>query len=359
LEIGGGSDTFAISVVVCVYNGEKHISSCLESLRSQTLPRHMYEVVVVDDGSTDQTGEILRRNCWIDRVVVHPHNRGLGPARNTGVAAANGVLVAFTDADCTAYPDWLEQLVQRFISEKEVAGVGGRVEPAPSTSVWGRWYAYTPGTAGAHQPMSRDSSGVERVLRALRLVRGRLVQDGEPLAVILGANSAYRRDVIQALGGWSAEIRFGGDDVEFSRRVVSADFLQVYDASAVIVHHYRDSFAAFVRHAWAYGAGNGRLSRLLGGSAWRAVGTDLLPLAPFGVWAVVMRTYRPILLAPLLFILLAAPRSIRYASKNRVPMCAVVLPVADLCWRGAHSAGHLWALFSSGYCGPAERRLLP
>src|SRR5262249_48148010 len=98
-----------VSVVVCSYNGGATLDQCLRSLSALNYPN--YEVIVVDDGSRDNTTEILSR---FPRVrSIRQANQGLSHARNVGLYAATGAIVAYTDSDCYADPDWLTHLVDQ------------------------------------------------------------------------------------------------------------------------------------------------------------------------------------------------------------------------------------------------------
>ncbi|HJZ59180.1 MAG TPA: glycosyltransferase, partial [Gemmataceae bacterium] len=108
------------SVVVCTYNGGRTLDQCLRSLRELDYPD--YEVIVVDDGSTDDTPEILRR--FPEVRAIHQPNRGLSAARNVGLYAATGEVIAYTDSDCFADPDWLTHLVDQ-LERTGAAAVGG------------------------------------------------------------------------------------------------------------------------------------------------------------------------------------------------------------------------------------------
>jgi len=96
-----------VSVVVCSYNGGRTLDQCLRSLQALEYPD--YEVILVDDGSTDGTREIAAR--FPDVRAIHQENRGLSVARNIGLQAATGQIIAYTDSDCYADPDWLTHLV--------------------------------------------------------------------------------------------------------------------------------------------------------------------------------------------------------------------------------------------------------
>ncbi|MCX6927732.1 MAG: glycosyltransferase, partial [Verrucomicrobia bacterium] len=110
-----------VSVVVASYNGERTLKPCLDSLERLNYPD--YEVILVDDGSSDATREIALAHPKV-RYFRHEVNLGLSVARNTGIAAAAGEIIAFTDSDCRADEDWLYYLVGGLL-ESEFAGIGG------------------------------------------------------------------------------------------------------------------------------------------------------------------------------------------------------------------------------------------
>ena len=109
-----------VSIVVCSYNGAKTLDRCLESLKHIEYPN--YEVILVDDGSTDETQEIAARHPWV--VNIHQENAGLSVARNVGAHAATGEVIAYTDSDCMADPEWLHFMVGTLLNGN-YAGVGG------------------------------------------------------------------------------------------------------------------------------------------------------------------------------------------------------------------------------------------
>lgn len=111
-----------LSVVVPAFEASRTIAQCIRALRSQTLPREHYEIIVVDDASTDDTYQVASREGA--RVLRLERNTGPGAARNVGVAAARGQLIVFTDADCEPCPDFLADLQVR-LRDPRVGGVKG------------------------------------------------------------------------------------------------------------------------------------------------------------------------------------------------------------------------------------------
>ncbi|HEU5320214.1 MAG TPA: glycosyltransferase, partial [Methylomirabilota bacterium] len=129
-----------VSVVVCAYNEEATLGACLAGLAEQRYPHH--EVIVVNDGSGDRTLEIAQAAPGVR--VISQDNRGLSAARNAGIEAARGEIVAFTDADCVPDPDWLTYLVTAFETSGH-AVVGGPNLPPPEDALVPSCVAVAPG----------------------------------------------------------------------------------------------------------------------------------------------------------------------------------------------------------------------
>src|SRR6059058_3417972 len=161
-----------MSVVVCTYNGSRTIRDCCEGLRRLAYPD--YEVIVVDDGSTDTAGAIAR---GYDVRLIRTPNRGLACARNTGLAAATGEIIAYLDDDAYPDPHWLTYLAATFLSTSH-AGVGGpNIAP--------------PGDGPIAECVARAPGGPVHVL----------VSDREA-EHIPGCNMAFRKSCLEAIGGF-------------------------------------------------------------------------------------------------------------------------------------------------------------
>jgi len=121
-------EKFYISVIIPAHNSEKTIEQCIESILKQTGVD--FEVIVVDNNSTDRTKKIIKKFCQIDARIkyVFESQQGRGAARNAGLAVAKGEIVAMTDSDCVAPDDWLKTLTYPIIFENEKAVMGGDKE---------------------------------------------------------------------------------------------------------------------------------------------------------------------------------------------------------------------------------------
>jgi O-antigen biosynthesis protein len=212
-----------ISVVVCAYNAEATIEECLEA--ALRLEYGDFEIVVVDDGSTDATPDLLRR--YPVRVVTTA-NRGLSAARNTGAEVADGEIVAYLDSD--AYPDrhWLSYLAHAFTTSGVVA-VGGPNIPPPGDGVVAECVARSPG--GPAHVLLTDT-----------------VAEHVP-----GCNLAIRATALRAIGGFDPRFRTAGDDVDVCWRLQDHGGRLGFSPGAVVWHHRRNSLRAYWRQQVGYG----------------------------------------------------------------------------------------------------------
>src|SRR5437867_1570833 len=121
-----------VSVIVCTYNRAALLASCLESLVAQTLAAERYEIIVVDNGSTDRTQAVACdfAQCYGTVKVVLEPRLGVSHARNTGIRHAQADYLAFIDDDARALPDWVERILAAFAeTDPPPFVVGGQIMP--------------------------------------------------------------------------------------------------------------------------------------------------------------------------------------------------------------------------------------
>jgi GT2 family glycosyltransferase len=217
------------SVVICSHNGAKTIRDCLKALSRQSYSN--FETIVVNDGSTDGTGEIAAE---YDVRLITTENQGLSKARNVGWRAAIGEYIAYIDDD--AYPDvhWLEYLVPAFLDSKHIAIGGPNVEPLESGSV-ASCVANAPG-------------GPIHVLLTDEIAEH-----------IPGCNMAVRRWALEAIGGFDPQFRAAGDDVDFCWRLQERGWTLGFCPGAMVWHHQRSRVGDY----WQQQRGYGRAEALL------------------------------------------------------------------------------------------------
>jgi GT2 family glycosyltransferase len=213
-----------VSVIVCSYNGGSTLASCLDSLGKLNYPE--YEVILVDDGSTDDTSYIAAQFPWVR--YIHQSNQGLSHARNTGAAAAKGEVFAYTDSDCMVDPDWLYYLIGTLVSG-DYAGVGGPNVTPPAKNWIQACVAAAPG--GPSHVLLTD-----------------VVAEHIP-----GCNMAFYRWAFEGVGGFDAEYRKAGDDVDFCWRIQQAGWVIAFSPTAIVWHYRRFTLRAFLRQQDGYG----------------------------------------------------------------------------------------------------------
>lgn len=213
-----------VSVIVCSYNGAKTLAQCLESLGKLDYPN--FEVILVDDGSTDETREIAGR---FPRVrYFHQTNHGLSHARNYGAAVAQGEIFAYTDSDCMADPDWLYYLLSTLLSG-DYAGVGGPNVSPPARNWVQACVAAAPG--GPSHVLLTDTVAEH----------------------IPGCNMAWYRWAFENIGGFDPEYHKAGDDVDFCWRVQQAGHEIAFSPTALVWHYRRFTLRAFRKQQEGYG----------------------------------------------------------------------------------------------------------
>jgi GT2 family glycosyltransferase len=219
-----------ISVVVCTYNGAATIAECLEGCTALDYPN--FEVLVIDDGSTDRTAELA---VDFDVRVISTENRGLAAARNVGLRHARGEIVAYLDDDASPDPDWLRYLAAGFMTTPHAA-IGGPNVP-PANGFLADCIAKAPG-------------GPIHVL----------VSDREA-EHIPGCNMAFRREVLDELGGFDARFRIAGDDVDICWRLQNAGWTIGFAPAAMVWHRRRESIRGYARQQREYGKAEALLER--------------------------------------------------------------------------------------------------
>jgi glycosyltransferase involved in cell wall biosynthesis len=217
-----------VSVVVPVYNGERTLADCLRSLQSQNLPSSAYEVIVVDDGSTDASATVAAE---FGVRVVSQHNAGAAAARNAGLSAARTDWVAFTDADCVASRGWLKALLGAAASDGEnVICVAGNTMGLASNTPAARFVDLTGGLdAGRHLSHPRY-----------------------PFAP--SGNVLYRRTALLAVGGYDPRYR-SYEACDLHQRLGALGGRCLFEPSALVFHRHRATWGQYWRQQRSYGGG--------------------------------------------------------------------------------------------------------
>lgn len=221
-----------VSVVVCTYNGSRTLQETLMGLKQLEYPN--FEVIVVDDGSTDGlTNEIAQQSGF---RVIRITQSGLSAARNTGWLEAHGEIIAYIDDDARPDPQWLHYLANSFMASSH-CGVGGPNVPPPGDGVIAECVANAPG--GPIHVMLTDQIAEH----------------------IPGCNMAFRRSCLEAVGGFDPQFRTAGDDVDMCWRLQYRGWTIGFSPAALVWHHRRNSVSAYLRQQRGYGRAEALLER--------------------------------------------------------------------------------------------------
>lgn len=207
------------SVVIPAYNAGRTLPDTLAALRNQSVPPEDYEVIVVDDGSTDETPSVVRR---LGAKCITQPNRGPAAARNSGVRAARGEFVLFTDADCVPERDWIRQMTLPFRNQK------------------------TAGVKGAYRTCQTEPAA--RFAQAEFEDRYDLLEKFPAIDMVDTYSAAFRRDVLVSMGLFDESFPVASnEDTELSYRLCAAGHRLVFNRKAVVYHRHPDTFSKYLR----------------------------------------------------------------------------------------------------------------
>lgn len=223
----GWGEIPSIAAIICSYNRAAYLYKAIESLTNQTLPMEQYEIIIVDNGSTDGTEAMVKEKfSHVENIrYIFEPNHGLSRARNAGWRSSRAHFVAFLDSDAIARPDWLERIVDAFNSVKPTPGcIGGRIDAI--------WEAPRP-------PWLPDQLLIN--LSLVNFEHGPLVL---PESVCLvGANMAFPLITLEELGGFATDLGMRKDIVlgmeeNYLQYLIRENGWSCYYHPEILVSHY-------------------------------------------------------------------------------------------------------------------------
>jgi glucosyl-dolichyl phosphate glucuronosyltransferase len=224
-----------VSVVICTYNRDKFIGEALNCLASQTLSPDLFEIIVVDNKSTDNTASITQKfiagHPELNIRYVPESNKGLSFARNRGIQEAKAPIITYIDDDAEAEPRFLQSITDFMQTDRTAVGIGGKVIPKYSESEEPKWMSkYLNGFVGltdyGPSPKRFDSS----------------------MKYPAGCNMTYTKDILQKAGGFNNQLTFRSDDKYIFFEVTKLSDKIYYLPEAMLYHNIdndRLSFTSF------------------------------------------------------------------------------------------------------------------
>ena len=212
-----------ITAYIPAYNVSEHLARAIDGVLAQTQP--FDEILVIDDGSRDNSAEIARRYPQI-RLIQHPENRGLAAARNTAIRAARNEIVASVDADVIPDPTWIATLAPHF-DDPKIAGAGGILFEGVQATLPDRWRSARMGQQWGPT-----------------IVRNPLV--------LYGSNTVYRRCAVLEIAGYNESLRSAGDDTDLDMRLRAKGWDLIYDPAARATHMRHDTLHSILDMYWRW-----------------------------------------------------------------------------------------------------------
>lgn len=197
-----------VTIVIPAYNSEKTIAQTIEACLNQEYPQEKLEIIVVDDGSTNDTAEIVRK---YPVKYIFQENSGPAKARNTGWKNAQGEIICFTDADCIPPENWISSLVSEYTSE-EISGVGGSYEILNPENLL---------ASCIHE---------EIVSRHLKMAKKGVTHLGS-------FNLSLRKNVLEKVGGFNEDLKMS-EDRDISYRIMEANWKLIFNPGIKVYHTY-------------------------------------------------------------------------------------------------------------------------
>jgi len=238
-----------VSIIIPVKNGERTIVRCVESVLALSYPG--FELIVINDGSSDGTAALLGRFAGDPRITVI-ETGGVGPsaARNMGIALANGEFLAFTDGDCIVEPAWLDNLFDEFSNFRaiKVGAVGGCQESPSDDTAFGKTVQQFMKTIGFITDYAKDGRNFDIITAT---------------AHNASCNVMYKKEVFKKAGLF-LESLWPGEDVELDFRAARAGYTLLFNPKAKVYHYRPATIAQFRRMMQRYGYAQGLLVKKYG-----------------------------------------------------------------------------------------------
>jgi len=222
-----------VSIIVAAYNAEKTIEKCLNSLLNLDYPN--YEIIVVDNNSSDNTAKIVKKYAEKTKKVIYlfEKKKGWPAARNKGIKYSKAEIVANMDSDCFATRDWLKILVKELLSDPKIGGVVGKTKVEEGKTLAEKYYAQS------------DPFNFEKKLNNPS-IPWELIPWG-------GGNNAYRKVIFDKIGYYDSDTYISGASIDFHQRLKKETTYRIkYVPKAIIYHAPRGSIKEFFKVSAKY-----------------------------------------------------------------------------------------------------------
>jgi glycosyltransferase involved in cell wall biosynthesis len=225
-----------LSVIIPTHNRGSSLKTTLLSLINQTYQKDRYEIIIVDDGGSDGTKNMIEElNKQMNSRIKYLWQKNQGPAaaRNLGIKNAKADIISFTDDDCIVHPDWIERIIEAFSKDKDAMIIGGETLPQKGRIV-----------AAVGQGLTKNAF--------FDYVNGKKETIFFPTC-----NTAFRKEVFKKAGYFDISFPLAaGEDLEFSWRCFKKGLKLLYKPEIIVTHYCTPNLRAYARQSFNYGRGN-------------------------------------------------------------------------------------------------------
>ncbi len=212
-----------ISIIIPVYNSEKTIGKTIEALLKQNYSKKNYEIIIVDDGSTDNTHSVISKHPV--KLVKIKHS-GPAKARNFGVKKSKGEILIFSDADCIPDKNWIKNMIDPF-KNSEIVGVSGTYKTLNNNKLMARFSGYE--IEQRHEKMKKQKY----------------------IDFIGTFSAAYRKNIFVKFGGFDVHFKTSsGEDPELSYRMAKAGLKMIFQSKAFVYHPHPDTIWKYIKQKY-------------------------------------------------------------------------------------------------------------
>ncbi len=300
-----------LTVVIPTLNGASGVDRCLRALAAQSIRPRM-EILVVDDGSTDDTVPVAQAHGAT--VLSHPANLGIAAARNTGLNAATADIVAFLDDDCEPEPEWAHHLLSGY-AEDDVVGVSGPIIPRTPPGYLSGFLTRNNPLVPLELELTESYSLPYRFCLYLRRQWSAQPRTGpRDVYSFAGANMSFSRKALFQAGQFDERFRFGAEELDLCMRVAQSlpGARLAFVPTARVVHHFKPQLRDTLRRSRSYGIGSARLHR-----KWPSLPPTMFPGPVLVLMLLAAAVWRPALaIAAAVTPLVLYPRGLRAAIRE-------------------------------------------